>query len=110
MKNTTGLLHKYLCYSEYGIGWAHINTVLKGKDMRTDDNSLERRSLEMRINIEREILRVGSLPNYDSVVQLESKYKIEPATPFRFFLNGLNRQTKMVITKLETVSQFDNLM
>jgi len=28
-------------------------TVLKGKDVRTDDNSLERRSLEMRIDIER---------------------------------------------------------
>ena len=110
MKNTTGLLHKYLCYSEYGIGWAHINTVLKGKDMRTDDNSLERRSLEMRINIEREILRVGSLPNNDSVVQLESKYKIELATSYRLYLLVLNKQTKMVITKLETVSQFNDLM
>ena len=110
MKNTTGLLHKYLCYSEYGIGWAHINTVLKGKDMRTDDNSLERRSLEMRINIEREILRVGSLPNCESVVQIDNPKQIEPATPYRFFLCGLNKNTKIIITKLETVSQFNKLM
>ena len=64
----------------------------------------------MRINIERQILRVGSFPNYESVVQIDSKYKIEPATPYRFFLFGLNSQSKMTITKLETVSEFNNLM
>jgi len=64
----------------------------------------------MRINIERKILRVGSLPNYESVIQLDRDYKIEPATPYRFFLWGLNKQTKMVITKLETASQFNDLM
>jgi len=50
---TTGCLNGILWYSEYGKGAGHLNTVLKGKDIRTDDYSLERRSLEMRINIER---------------------------------------------------------
>jgi len=51
-----------------------------------------------------------SLPNYESVVQIYDPKKIEPATPYRFFLLGLDKQTKMTITKLETVSQFNNLM
>jgi len=51
--DTTGGLNGNLWYSEYRKGNGNLNTVLKGKDVRTDDYSLERRSLEMRINIER---------------------------------------------------------
>jgi len=55
----------------------------------------------MRINIQRRILKIGSLPNYDSVVQLDKpNEKINPATPYRFYLGGLNKQTKIIITKL----------
>jgi len=57
----------YLCYSEYN-GGSDINTQLKGQSIRTKDDSLEKRSLEIRVNIQRRILKVGSLPNYDSVV------------------------------------------
>jgi len=72
--------------------------------MRTNDNSLERKSLEVRINIERKIFRVGSLPDYESVVQIDNPQLIVSATPYRFYLSGLNNQTKMTITKLESVS------
>lgn len=65
----------------------------------------------MRIDIQRRILKVGSLPNYDSVAQVDKpNEKINPATPYRFYLGGLNKQTKMTITKLQTVSEFDNKM
>ena len=64
----------------------------------------------MRISIQRRIFKVGSLPNYDSVVQADSPIWIIPSTPYRFFLEGLNKQTKITITKLETVSEFDDLM
>ena len=64
----------------------------------------------MRINIKREILRVGSLPNYESVVQIDNPRKILSATLYRFYLYGLNKNSKITITKLETVSQFDSLM
>jgi len=64
----------------------------------------------MRISIERRILKVGSLPNYDSAVQLNDLELINPATPYRFYLWGLNKETKMTITKLQTVNEFDNLM
>ena len=55
----------------------------------------------MRIDINRRILKVGSLPNYDSVAELDNpNRKIDPATPYRFYLGGLNKQTKFTITKL----------
>ena len=84
--------------------------MIKGKSILTDDNSLETRSLEVRINIQRRILRVGSLPNYESVVQADNPNKIDPATPYRFFLLGLNSKTKMTITRLEKVIEFNSLM
>jgi len=55
----------------------------------------------MRINIQKRILKLGSLPNYDSVVQVDNPNEwINPATPYRFYLAGLNKETKMTITKL----------
>ena len=51
--DTTGGLKGCLDYFEYEEGDGDLNTYLKGKPIRTYDNSLERRSFEMRINIER---------------------------------------------------------
>ena len=74
-----------LYYSEYN-DYGNINTQIKGQSIRTNDDSLEKRSLEMRISIQRRILKVGSLPNYDSVVQVDNPEWINPATPYRFYL------------------------
>jgi len=41
---------------------------------------------------------------------IDDPKKIEPATPYRFFLYGLNKETKISITKLESVSEFDDQM
>jgi len=54
----------------------------------------------MRINIQRRILKVGSLPNYDSVVQADNPEWINPTTPYKFHLFGLNKESKITITKL----------
>jgi len=64
----------------------------------------------MRINLQKRILKVSLLPNYDSVVQINDPELINPATPYRLYLGGLNKQTKITIIKLETVSEFDNQM
>jgi len=53
---------------------------------------------------------VGSLPNYESVVQIDNPKEIDPATPYRFYLEGLNSKTKITIIKLEIVSEFNNRM
>jgi len=52
-KDFTDVLNKNLHYSEWREGGGDLNTYLKGNPIRTDANSLERKSLEMRINIER---------------------------------------------------------
>jgi len=44
----------------------------------------------MRINIQSRIVKVSSLPNYDSVVQADMPERINPGTPYRFYLGGLN--------------------
>jgi len=51
--NTTHWPNGTVLYSEYGKGTGALNTLLKGEAMWASDNSLERRSLEMRINVER---------------------------------------------------------
>jgi len=51
--DTTDLPNGMLHYYEKREGAGHLNTYLKGKAIRTDDDSLESRSLEMRINIEK---------------------------------------------------------
>ena len=48
-----GELKERLRYSEYEEGDGDLNTYLKEMPIRTNDNSLERRSFEIRKNIER---------------------------------------------------------
>jgi len=50
---TTLVIKGCLEYSELREGGGDLNTYLKGKVIRTNDYSLESRSLEMRINIEK---------------------------------------------------------
>lgn len=102
-KDNTQGSEENLCYYESN-GNLGLNSLVKGKSILIDDKSLVNRSLEVRINIQRRILRVGSLPNYDSVVQADQPERIDPETPYRFFLGGLNKGNKMTIMKLETVS------
>lgn len=64
----------------------------------------------MRINIQRRILKVGSLPNYDSVVEADEPERINPTTPYRFILEGLDQGTMISITKLVKVIEFDDNM
>lgn len=84
-KDTTRGQDEKLCYSEYE-GIYGLNTLVKGKSILTNDNSLESRSLEVRINIEKKILKVGSLPDYSSVVQADQPDRIDPDTQYRFFV------------------------
>jgi len=64
----------------------------------------------VRINIQRRILKVGSLPNYDSVVEADEPERINPTTPYRFILEGLDQGTMISITKLVKVIEFDDNM
>jgi len=65
-----------------------------------NNNCYERRSLECRINVERRLFRVGTLPDYASVVEVENPNLINPAESYRFTLIGLGPKAKMRILKL----------
>ena len=71
--------------------------------MITNDKNLEKRRLEMRINLESRLLRVGELPNYESVVQANHPDIIDPNKSYRLVLEGLNSKSKMTIVKLAKV-------
>ena len=71
--------------------------------MITNDNNWEKRCLEMRINLESRLLRVGALPNYESVVQVNNPDRIDPNKSYRLVLYGLYSKTKMTIVKLAKV-------
>jgi len=51
--NSTWEINGLIKYCEFINDGGDLKTKLKGEDVRTVDNSLERRSLEMRINIQR---------------------------------------------------------
>ena len=73
-------------------------------------NPYERRSLECRINLTRKFFRVGTLPDYASVIDEENSNLIDPAGSYRFTLAGLDSMSKVTILKLQKVKSFDTLI
>jgi len=73
-----------LCYCEYGYEKG-VTKTMKGPPIR-NDKKYERRSLEVRINLQRKLLRVASLPNYESVVEANKPDRINPSESYRFAL------------------------
>jgi len=98
-----------LSYCEYR-GCYGLNKWVKGFPILTEDNNLETKTLEVRINIEKKIIKVGELPDYESAVEADNPESIDSATPYRFYLSGLNSKTKISITKLSIVEEFDDNM
>ena len=100
-KNNTLVFNEKLCYCDklnnYG-----VNKLVKGFPI-VNENPYERRSLECRINLERKFFRVGTLPDYASIVEAENPNSIDPARSYRFILAGLDSKTKMTILKLQKV-------
>jgi len=86
-----------------------INKLVKGPPI-VNTNPYERRSLECRINLTRKFFRVGTLPDYASVVEVENPNLIDPAGSYRFILAGIDSKAKMIILKLQKVKSFDILM
>jgi len=63
-----------------------LNKSVKGHPILTGDGSIKKRSLEVRIHLQEKYLRVGSLPNYESVVELDNPNIIDLKTQYRFFV------------------------
>jgi len=107
-KNHTWVNDQSLSYCDNANNFG-MNKLVKGPPI-VNENSYEKRCLECRINLSRRFFRVGTLPNYESVVEVENQSLIESAESFRFVLAGLNPKTKMTILKLQKVESFDASM
>jgi len=64
----------------------------------------------VRVHLDQKLLRVGSLPDYSSIAELDDPNKIDPKTDYRFFLCMGNNGDVIRIKKMEIVSNFDNKM
>ena len=84
--------------------------LIKDPLITTDNNDLERRIIEGIINLRSRLLRVGSLPNYESAVGANKPDNIDPSQPKRLALDGFCSKTKIRIVKLAKVYAFDSLM
>ena len=75
-KNNAWIIDEKLCYYD-GFNICGVNKLLKGPSI-VNKNPYERRSLECRINLSRRFFRVGTLPDYASVVEVEDPNLIDP--------------------------------
>jgi len=97
-KNNAWVTTEKLCYYDLRNN-SGVNKLVKGPPI-VNDKPYERRSLECRINLSRRLFRVGTLPEYASVVEVENPNLIDPAGSYRFALAGLSSKTKTTIQKL----------
>ena len=71
---------------------------------------MQKRSLEVKIHLQERLMRVSTLPNYESVVELDHQNLIDPKKLYRFFVYLENPQNRVTITKLQKVSRFDEIL
>ena len=60
-----------------------ITKCIKGNPMQGKNG---KHSFEIRIHLDQKLLRVASLPDYSSIVELDNPNKIDPKVNYRFFL------------------------
>jgi len=98
-----------MCYYDFSNYWG-VTKYIKGIQMQSGNKSPGKHSFEVRIDLNQKFLRVASLPDYSSVAELDDPNKIDPKLAYRFFLSIGYEGDMMRITKLRTVSQFDDKM
>jgi len=74
-----------MCYYDYSNSNG-ITKYIKGNPMQTGSKAIGRHSFEVRIHLDEKLLRVGSLPDYSSIAELDNPNKIDPKVKYRFFL------------------------
>jgi len=57
--------------------------------MQSGSKATGKHSFEFRIHLEQKLLRVGSLPDYSSIAELDDPNKIDQKVHYRFFLSVL---------------------
>ncbi len=67
--------------SNYG-----ITKYIKGPNINSNKRKNIKESFEVRIFLKEKILKVGSYPDYSSILELDDPNKIDPKIPYRFFI------------------------
>jgi len=73
-------------------------------------SEIGKHSFEVRIHLDSNLLRVGSLPDYSSIAELNNPNKIDPNVNYRFFLTMKNKGDMIRINKMSVVNSFDGKM
>lgn len=94
--------------------------MLKGKKLHLGDDcdkdlmSLWRlkgkRRFEIRINLENKIVKVGVLPNYTQVAEIDNKEKIDLSEEYTFAIFNTGNNNIITLEDICEVDSFDELM
>ena len=74
-----------MCYYDYSNEYG-ITKYIKGNAMQSGGKATGKHSFEVRIHLDQKLLRVGRLPDYSSIAELDDPNKIDPKVNYRFFL------------------------
>jgi len=112
-----------MCYYDYSDNYG-LSKYIKGNPMISrnyyeEENfqttnvlygEASKHSFEVRIDLNEKFLRVASLPDYSTITELDDPNKIDLKVAYRFFLSMCYKDDIMRITKIRTVSKFDEKM
>jgi len=98
-----------MCYWDHSSSYG-ITKIIKGNPMQSGTKVTSKHSFEVRIDLNQKFLRVASLPDYSSIVELDDPNRIDPKIAYRFFLSMYELGDMMRITNMRTVSKFDEMM
>jgi len=73
-----------MCYYDYSNSNG-ITNYIKGNPMQSGAKITGKHSFEVRIHLDQKLLRVGSLPDYSSIAELDDPSKIDLKVNYRFF-------------------------
>lgn len=100
--NCGGLLYG-MCYNDMTF---HIwNT--QGDLMHFREDQTAKRSFEVKIHIDKKLLKVASLPDYSLIFELNPD-RIDSKGDYRFFLSMSNKGDMIRVKKMEIVRNFDD--
>jgi len=60
---------------------------IKGNTMKLGNQPSGKHSFEVRLHLDQKLLKIASLPDYSSIVELDDPNKIDPNVAYRFFFS-----------------------
>jgi len=98
-----------MCYCDNTNSFG-ITKYIKGNIMQSGSKATGKHSFEIRIHLDKRLLRVASLPDYSSIAELDDPKKIYPKVNYRFFLAIYYQGDTIRLNKVSVVDKFDEKM